>query len=315
MKAAILTHEGFELRERDRPGLGDEEVLIKATACGICSGDLFVYHNRATLAPTHRWLGHEGSGTIAEIGRNVTGFKVGDMVTALGSPAYAEYFVTKSENVVSLPSEIDPIYALGEPIACCVHAGNRFGIQKGDRVAIVGCGFMGLICLQLAKVQGAGFSCCIDPVKFRREKSLELGADVSIDPVQIPADEILKRYGDFDIVIEAAGTQSAIDLCTDLIAKHGRIILVGYHQSNGGIRTVNMERWNYKAIDVVNGHVRQQNEKIKAMRQGMDLMRQGQLVTEPLVTLYKFINIEQAFRELTDGKDGLFKAVLIMKEN
>ena len=156
------------------------------------------------------------------------------------------------------------------------------------------------------KIQGAGFSCCIDPIGLRCEISLEIGADVSLSPSDYLAEDILKLYGEFDIVIEAAGTQSAIDLCTDLVAKHGRIILAGYHQSKGGMRTINMERWNYKTIDVVNSHVR---------RQGMELMRQGHLVTEPLVTTYSFMDIEQAFRDLIDGKDGLMKAVLIINDN
>ena len=315
MKAAVLTIDGFELRELDIPVVGDDEVLIKTVACGVCSGDVFVYKKRQEWSATKSRLGHEGSGTVVAMGRNATGFKIGDVVTALGMLAYADYFVTQPEMLVKLPPEIDPVNALGEPIACCVHAGNRFGIRPGDRVALVGCGFMGLICLQLAKIQGAGFSCCIDPIRFRREICLEFSADVSLNPLEYSANDILKLYGEFDIVIEAAGTQSAIDLCTDLVAKHGRIILVGYHQSKGGIRTINMERWNYKAIEVINGHVRRQDEKIEAMRQGMELMRQGHLVIEPLVTTYSFMDIEQAFRDLTAGKEGLMKAVLIMKDN
>ena len=58
------------------------------------------------------------------------------------------------------------------------------------------------------------------------------------------------------MVIEAAGVQSAVDLCTELVTQHGKIILVGYHQSNDGMRNVNMQQWNFKAIDVINGHVR-----------------------------------------------------------
>lgn len=312
MKAAILTIEGFKIREHDVPLVGDDEVLINTMACGICSGDVFIYKNRQQLSETQKRLGHEGSGAIAAIGRNVTDFEIGEVVTALGMPAYADYFVTEPEMMVKLPPKIDPVYALGEPIACCVHAGNRFGIRSDDRVALVGCGFMGLICLQLAKMQGAGFSCCIDPIGFRREMSLEIGADISLNPLEYSTNDIQKQFGEFDVVIEAAGTQSAIDLCTVLVANHGRIILVGYHQSKGGMRTINMERWNYKAIDVINGHVRRQDEKIEAMHQGMELIRQGYLRIEPLVTTYRFIDIEQAFRDLIDGKDGLMKAVLIM---
>jgi threonine dehydrogenase-like Zn-dependent dehydrogenase len=311
MKAAVLTEAGFEIRELDTPPFGDDEVLIKTTACGVCSGDVFVYKNREELAATHSLLGHEGSGLVAGVGQSVTGFAKGDVVTALGMPAYAEYFVTAPEKLVKLPPEIDPVLALGEAIACCVHAGNRFGTRPGDRTAVVGCGFMGLICLQLVKYQRAGYICAIDPVVYRLDISRQFGADTTLNPMTTEAKDVVAQHGEFDIVIEAAGTQSAIDLCTDLVKEHGRIILVGYHQSNGGIRTVNMQQWNYKAIDVINGHVRREDEKAEAMRQGVELMRQGHLVTAPLVTTYDLTDIEAAFRALISGRAGLFKAVLL----
>jgi threonine dehydrogenase-like Zn-dependent dehydrogenase len=257
-------------------------------------------------------LGHEASGVVASVGQDVTAFAEGDIVTALSMPAYADYFVATPDQLCALPPEIDPAYALGEPIACCVHAGNRFGTVPGDRVVVVGCGFMGLVCLQIARFQGAGFLCALDPDASRLETSIELGADFAADPSEGGAPSILARFGEFDLVIEAAGTQSALDLCGDLVKEHGRIVLVGYHQSEGGMRTVNMQQWNYKAIDVVNGHVRRHEEKAEAMRQGMDLMREGHLSTAPLITMYDFRDIEQAFRDLSSRKPGLVKAVLFM---
>ena len=311
MKTAVLTPDGFEIHNNiEVPTIGDSEILVKTLACGVCSGDVFVYQNREELAVTHGRLGHEASGEVVAVGKNVYPVQLGDRVTALSQPAYADYFVAQADSIVKLPPDIDPNYALGEAVACCVHAANRFGIQPGDRVAVVGCGFMGLVCLQLAKYLGADFICAVDPVSERREMSQRLGADIIYDPFATSGDDILATQGEFDVVIEAAGSQSAVDLCTELVKQHGRIILVGYHQSNNGLRTVNMQQWNFKAIDVVNGHVRRQAEKVEAMRQGMLLMQQGHIVTKPLVTLYNFHDIERAFRELTSGTPGLFKAVL-----
>ena len=308
MKTAILTPRGFEIEESPLPPVGDDQVLIRTLACGVCTGDLFVYKNRETLALKYPRLGHEATGVVAAIGRSVTDFQVGDVVTSLGHPAYAEYFVCQATALVQLPPEVDPIYALGEAIACCVHAANRFGTQPGDRVAIIGCGFMGLICLQLAKRQGAGFVCAFDPIAERREMSHRFGADVAYDPQAVAATEL----GEFDVVIEAAGVQGAVDLGTELVRQHGRFILVGYHQSNNGRRIVNMQQWNFKAIDVINGHVRRLGEKVEAMRQGMELMRQGHLDTKPLVTTYNFAHIEPAFQALATSQPGLYKAVLVI---
>ncbi len=312
MKAAILTESGFEIREFENPVYQNDELLIKITACGVCSGDVFVYQNRQEMAKTYPRLGHEASGVVAGVGEIVQGFSEGDLVTTFGVPAYAEYLVTTPNMVVKLPVGVDPVFALGEAIACCVHAGDRFGTQPGDRVAIVGCGFMGLVCQQLARYQGAEFVVAIDPLEDRRELAKILGADVTIHPGEQDADAILAQYDEFDIVIEAVGNQSALDLCTPLVKKHGRIILIGYHQSNQGMRAVNMEQWNYKAIDVVNGHVRHLDEKAVAMQTGMELMQQGFILTEPLVTVYDFKGIERAFRNLSSLTPGLLKVVLRM---
>lgn len=310
MRTAILNPQGFELREYEVPPYGDDEVLVKTTACGVCGGDVFVYQTRVEHEIKELLLGHEGSGVIVAVGKGVEGFNIGDLVTAIGG-AYADYFAIDPQMLVKLPAGIDPIYALGEPIACCVHAGNRFGVQPGDRVAVVGCGFMGLICLQLAKIQGAGHICAIDPVAYRRTMALQLGANEALTPDAVNIADIWQ--GDFDVVIEVAGSAAALELCGELVNQHGRLILVGYHQSNDGWRAVNMKLWNYKAIDVVNGHVRRKAEKLAAMQQGMTLLRNGQLVVESLVTRYNLGDVEQAFIDFTAQKEGLFKAVLTME--
>jgi threonine dehydrogenase-like Zn-dependent dehydrogenase len=311
MRAAILAPAGFAIHRLAKPPCGDDELLVETVACGVCSGDLFLYQHRHELAAAQSRLGHEASGLVVAVGRDVTGFAAGDMVTSLSSPAFADYFVASLDQVVKLAPEIDPVTALGEPLACCVHAAGRFGLVPGDRVAVVGCGFMGLICLQLARHQGAGLVSAFDPLTYRRDMAQRLGADVMFDPTVTRAKDVVEKHGVFDIIIEAAGTQSALDLCTDLVKEHGRVILVGYHQSQGGLRTVNMQQWNYKAIDVVNGHVRRGDEKLEAMRQAVELLRQGRLVTAPLVTTYDLDQVEQAFRDLSAGKQGLFKAVLL----
>lgn len=315
MHVAILTPNGFELREIAIPTIGDAEILVKTAVCGICSGDVFVYKNRQTLAQQHSRLGHEASGHIVAVGRSVTGFTVGERVTALSYPAYADYFVARPDELAKLPDEVDSLHALGEAIACCVHAANRFGIQPGDRVAVLGCGFMGQLCLQLACYHGAGFICAVDPMADRRKLAGQFGANATVNPFEQDTAAMLAQFGEFDVVIEAAGTQSVIDLATELVKQHGRIILVGYHQSNDGRRTVNMQQWNFKAIDVVNGHVRRNDEKLVAMKEGVRLMQQGHLNTAPLVTVYPLAEAERAFQELVNVKPGLLKAVLVPNDN
>jgi hypothetical protein len=74
-----------------------------------------------------------------------------------------------------------------------------------------------------------------------------------------------------------------------------------------------MQQWNFKAIDVINGHVRRRHEKADAMRQGMELMRQGHIVTKPLATSYNLADTDLAFQDLARGATGLFKAALSLE--
>jgi threonine dehydrogenase-like Zn-dependent dehydrogenase len=309
MKTAVLTKEGFEIREVPKPECKADEVLVKTSACGICEGDVFQYK---TIGDEEKQLGHEGGGVVCEVGANVRGFEVGETVTALGGP-YSEYFSAKPETLVKLPSNMVLESALGEPIACFVHAAGRFGVKPGDRVALIGCGFMGMGCLQMAKIQGAEEIIAIEPIKWRRDTAVELGATSTVDPSGKTAEDILAELNEFDVVIEAAGIPAAVDICTALVKQHGKIILVGYHQSNNGMRNVDMKTWNFKAIDVINGHVRRNDEKYDAMAYGMELVESGKLNIKPMVSSYAFDDIALAFKDLVDRKEGLYKAVLTQR--
>jgi threonine dehydrogenase-like Zn-dependent dehydrogenase len=306
MQLAVLTSTGLVLREAPRPECGAGQVAVRTAACGVCNSDFERYRRGLGSQDGEVLLGHEGSGYVAAVGPGVEAFQEGDPVTSLHG-AYAEYFVTTPEMLVQLPEGVDPRWALGEPLACVVHAGRRSGIELGDRVAVLGCGFMGLMCLQVARLRGAAHLCAVDPVPWRLEVAAQCGADATY---QLPDDGGGRGLGEFDVVLEAAGTQSAITLAGELVREHGRIVFIGYHTSDGGQRQVNMERWNYKAIDVVNGHVRRDDEKLQAMQAAMDLLAAGRLHTAPLVTAYALADAAQAFRDLADRKPGLLKVTL-----
>ncbi|MEM8936690.1 MAG: zinc-binding dehydrogenase [Pseudomonadota bacterium] len=308
MRAAVLNSSGFQLRDAEIPTPGAGEVLIKMIACGICGGDQHIFSIRDRLPEEETWLGHEGAGTIVSLGDGVSGFNVGDTVTSL-SGGFSEYFISHADHACLVPKGIDPRLALGEPVACCVHASDRFGTKSGDHVAVVGCGFMGLLCMQLLKLQGAGKIVAIDPIAYRREAAIQLGADTAIAPEEVESFD--PEQGIFDIVVEAAGIPSAIDLSTDLARQHGRVIFVGYHESNDGMRVVNMQRWNLKALDIVNGHVRRMDEKYDAMVKGVELIAQGKLHTKELVVEYPLDEISTAFDDIFGREKEIFKVVLV----
>lgn len=308
MKAAYLTSDGFKISDLPLPTCGPNELLIKSVGCGICEGDVFQYKNRASLKE-RLLLGHEGSGTVHAVGANIKHIEVGDRVTSIGGK-YTEYFTETEDHLIPLPPSIDPLWALGEPIACFVHASGRFGTRPGNRVAIIGCGYMGIGCIEMAKIQGAGEIVAIEPLAWRRDQALKCGAHSTYDPTGKSSQDILADLGEFDIVIEATGVAPVIDVCTALVKQHGTIVLVGYHQSENGLRTIDMQTWNFKAISVINGHVRRENEKLEAMKYGMQLQSTGQLQFDGMVEYFSLSNITDAFEALVAKKEGLYKAVL-----
>ena len=309
MLMTFLTKDGFDIREQPIPVCNDNEVLIKTLACGICEGDVFQYKSHSGLSQPIP-LGHEGSGVIQKVGKAVKGFSIGDKVTSLCG-AYGEYFKCSSEGITKIPDNLEPSYALGEPISCFVHASQRCGIKNGNRVVIIGCGYMGMGCVQMACFWGAGEIYAIEPIKWRRDVALEHGATQGYDPAGKTTTEILDEIGEFEIVIEATGVAPVVDLCTVLVKQHGKIILVGYHQSNNGMRNVDMKTWNYKAIDVINGHVRRDDEKSLAMKQGIKLLSEGKLDFKGMIQMYSLQDIKKAFENLINRKPGLYKAVIV----
>ncbi|MBN1556480.1 MAG: zinc-binding dehydrogenase [Phycisphaerae bacterium] len=309
MLTAYLTKDGFDLREREIPVCHDNDVLIQTAACGICEGDVFLYTNRKELSESVP-MGHEGGGVVREVGKSVKNVFVGDQVTSIKGLAYAEYFTCRGDFVVKVPDNLDLSYAIGEAISCFVHASRRFGIRKGDRVAVIGCGYMGMGCVQMASILGAGEIHAVEPIQWRRNTALLHGATHEYDPTGKTPGRILEELGEFDVVIEAAGVASVIDLCTVLVKQHGRIVLVGYHQSDNGMRNVDMKTWNYKAIDVINGHVRRHDEKTQAMAEGLALLSENKLDFRGMIETYPLRNIRKAFDDLIGRKPGLYKAVL-----
>jgi 2-desacetyl-2-hydroxyethyl bacteriochlorophyllide A dehydrogenase len=306
MRIAVMTSDGFRFEHREIPKPGAGEVLIRSISCGICEGEVFRYNQlRESQSQEALELGHEGSGSIAAVGSDVQGWGIGDMITTSLGGAYAEYFVVPVERLVRLPASISPEWAVGEAVACCAYSAQNARISCGDRVAVLGCGFMGLLITAFAKLSyGAADITAVDPVLWRSRTAARYGADAClVDATSLETDS-------FDIVIEATGSADAIDTATKLVSEHGRIAIVGYHQSGGGYRNINMRQWNYKAIEVTSAHCRRPLWKRKALENVFPLLESGQVDLAGLITPYAFSEIDDAFQAVTNRKEGLIKTVV-----
>jgi len=260
MKAVIL-HRVRDLRVEDVPApkILADEVLIEVKATGICGTDLHIYKGEwKTRMPIV--LGHEFSGAVADVGREVKDLSVGDHVVAepnivcgkcrfcrmsernyfcenleaVGvtvNGAFAEYVKTKARNVYKIPEELSfDEAALIEPLACCIRGIDQAGIRIGDVVAIVGAGPVGLILLQLVKTAGASMVIQTDIDEIRLELARKLGADHILNIRRDSPVEAVKRltggYG-VDVAIEAVGSPETITQAMKATRRGGRLNIFG----------------------------------------------------------------------------------------
>ena len=311
MQSVILNKEGFAFKQTDRPVCKNDEVLVRTVSCGICEGDVVAYRNVVNGGACHDVsFGHEGTGIIVETGPNARNLESGALVTVNGcrlSGNFNEFFLVNASDVHVLPKSVDATALHGEPVACCVHGMRRSGINMRSRVVVLGCGYMGLICMKLAILQGAREIVAVDPIEWRLRTAMEFGARQVYTSLE--ADSIAAES--FDVVIEAAGVQQTIDKAVDLVKEHGRILVFGAHRSNGGMRNVNMNDLNYKAVDLINAHVRRDNEKMDALAEAVELVLDGRLEVARLVTPYPITEINVAMQDLVTRKEGLFKASVV----
>ncbi len=311
MKVALVVAPGrWEIADEPLPRPGPNEVVVEVHACGVCTYDLHVF--RSSDAYPLR-LGHEPSGLVAEVGAQVTGIVVGDRVTGRLHPSFAEHVLARPEDLVILPDSVPFHSGLGEPLAVLVEAERRSKVELGDKVAVVGLGFMGLAFTRLLRLRGASLIVGIDPRADAREAGLTSGADQVFTPDALPDEYRLTRFEDwqtqrgFDLVVEASGSQAGLTLAGELVRAHGTLSILGSHDS----RVVQVGMWNWKAIDVVNAHIRDHARLMSSMQVGVGLIATGRLSLQPLIThRYRLGQISAAFSDLAEKPPGFVKAVI-----
>ncbi|MFE2316431.1 zinc-binding dehydrogenase [Streptomyces sp. NPDC059441] len=282
------------------------QVLLRIQRVGVCASELSVWQNGPADEPA--FLGHEPVGEIAAVGPGVTDVTVGDLATGRIEHSYGQYALADAHDVVVVPPGVSADNALGEPLGCVVEGLRRTPLDVGDRVAVVGAGFMGLCLLQLLRHSPTSQLIAIDPRQDAQEHAARNGADEAVTPQQAP--DLAARNGTdgFDVVFEASGTQAGLDLATRLVRQHGTLSILGYHQQ---MRSVDMQQWNFKAIDVINAHVRDRQRIRESTRRGLDLVAAGRVDLGPLIThRYRLADLDRAFTDLSGKPDGFIKAVV-----
>ena len=307
---AVVAPERGTLMRVPEPRVGADQALVRVVVNGICASDLATWSTPQRQYPI--FLGHEPVGEVIEAGPGLS-IPVGSMVTGRFGPSLAELVVAAAEDLVVIPDGLDPAHALGEPLGCVVEAFRRTPVRVGDRVAVVGVGFMGLLMLQLLARSPQAALVAIDPRADARAAALHHGADLCLDPSEVPPEFTVDDVeadpsGGFDVVVEATGAQAALSLATTLVRPHGVLCILGYHQ---GARMVDMRLWNFKALEVVNGHVRDRELLRRSIERGLKLLSAGRVSLANLVTnRLPLSQVDDGFAALRDKPEGFLKAVI-----
>ena len=280
MKAAVFAgNKHLTVEELSLCKMKDEDIIIEVDACGVCGTDFHIFNGEAPVkVPVV--IGHEFAGRIVEMGKSVSGFNVGDKVVidpnmscgycrfcrdgkinlcenlkALGvseNGGMAQYSIVPQKQAYYLPPNFpirDAIFT--EPLSCCLHGIEQAEIKTGDTVAVLGMGTIGLLMVQLARLNGASRIISIEPVEKKFKAAEHLNVDFILNPYNKYFTSDFKNItsGGADVVIECVGNKSAAQLALELTKPGGKIILFGLADSKD-VLALNMQSFFHKELTI-----------------------------------------------------------------
>jgi threonine dehydrogenase-like Zn-dependent dehydrogenase len=296
----------------------DDEVLIRMKFVGVCMSE----HHDWSVAKEGAAFGHEPMGIIEAVGKNVTGYKVGDRVSGLwgstlpGAGGMVEYAVAdpKKSTIVVLPDLLRDTDAILEPLACLMSAVSKVKIpMPGTKVCVVGAGYMGCGAISLLKTRGA-YVVAVDLRPESLADAKKYGAD-EIYLVEEAKEQFLPREdfsgNGFDVVMEWGETEESLDLAIHLTNFCGQLCIGAYH--TGGKRLVDVQQLNMKAIECLSVHPREAHLNDVGARNAVKLLTSGDWNFIHVPTkVYPRNRFDQAHEELETKYGKYMKAVIDM---
>jgi (R,R)-butanediol dehydrogenase/meso-butanediol dehydrogenase/diacetyl reductase len=255
MKAVTFQalHQPLAFETLPDPTPGEGQVVVKVGRCGICGSDLHMTEDAMYGCKHGDVLGHEFAGEVVALGKGAEGLKTGQLVSviplmscghcehcrkgevqwcekfSLQGGGYAEYALTRPNQCVKLPADLSLADgAIIEPLAVALHGVNLSGLEKGDKVLVLGAGPIGLAVAFWTKRMGAAKVAIQDIADFQKSRALEMGADVFVvDPADTIGSAERGLGGKADIVFECVGIPGLIEQAVNQVRPRGTILLLG----------------------------------------------------------------------------------------
>jgi NADPH:quinone reductase-like Zn-dependent oxidoreductase len=314
MKAIVQdkygSRDALELRDVDKPVVGDDDVLLRVQAAGVDQG---VWHLMAGLpylvrimgfglrAPKVRVRGMDVAGRVEAVGTNVTEFQPGDELFGTCKGSFAEYACALEDKVAPKPANLTPEQAAVVPISACaaLHGLRDKGkVRAGQRVLIIGAGGgVGTFAVQLAKAFGAEVTGVCSTTKVDLVRSI--GADHVIDYTRDDFADGRQRY---DVILDTGGNRPLSHLRRALTPR-GTLVIVGGER--GGRWSGGFERQILSA-PMLSLFVGQQLRSLTSAERREDLQVLKELIEAGKVTpvidrTYPLREVPEAIRYMRDG--------------
>ncbi len=339
MKAAILESlEKFDVRDVPEPEIDNESALMRVESVSICGSDVRIFHHGNPRVEPPTIIGHENSGVIVKVGKDVTRVKEGDRVSigadvpcgqchwcrnGLGNNCHINYAIgyqipgafAQYMKLPRLVLEEGPVTtfgtglsfddaALAEPLACAINGLELVNMSLGKSVAIIGLGPIGCMMIDLARVMGATKVIGIQRSKLRMEIAKFYEADIYIASEEEDVVERCLEETDGegpDIVVTTCGSVEAHEQGVDMVAHRGYVNLFGGLPKTMRPMQVLSNTIHYKECFVTGSHGCVPRHHELAVR----LLERGLVRVEPLITHhFPLVEIEKAF-EVMESRQGM----------
>ncbi|MEM2888167.1 MAG: galactitol-1-phosphate 5-dehydrogenase [Candidatus Bathyarchaeia archaeon] len=339
MKAAVW-YGGKDIRIEDvpKPKIKDDEVLVKVRAVGICGSELHAFEGVSQRRTPPLVMGHEFSGEIVELGKNVNNLKIGEKVTVdplkrcgtctpcvrgqgsvcrnvklLGlhtSGAFAEYVAVPALNCYVLPENVSfEEGAMAEPLAVGIRAVNSTDVRLGDTTVVIGAGIIGTMTLKAAKAAGAGLLIVSDVVDYRLDYSKKLGADITInsktdDPVTKVME--LTNGSGADVVFEAVGLEATVQQGLRMLGIGGKLTIIGMLSKNMNLDVLSIVT---RELQIRGSYAYAQDD----FRRALNYLRNRKIDVKSLITnIMPLEKVKDGFEMLSEKRGNILKIILTL---
>jgi L-iditol 2-dehydrogenase len=310
-EAVFFTRPGkAEIREWDCPDPSPGQVQVRCVANGICMGEVSLFTGRQHGVDYPRAVGHEGVGMVTKVPHGITHLKEGDFVDCFGWSSIQNLDAWRVNKFRRPP--VDPAVCIVEPASCVVTALHSYEITPGDRVLLLGAGYMGLL-----NVQGLGRyplqDLVVVDIKARNlALASEFGATETVQPGTPDGDERMRQLisEPFDLVVEAAAAACTLQQAGDYCRQGGRLAIFAWHHEP---RAVNMTTWHLKGLTVLNSAPGIGTDfNLNSMGRAVRLIERGVFDMHRLIThRHSFTEAQEAMELAAERPEGYIKGVLM----